>query len=381
MTLKTYKKILLIGIAVLIILFCLFGESNYKIPVYTMLIFGIIVIISLVLTLIANSDDIQPREKWNKNIIKYKSIDSDFDKIYSSIYNENIKKIRKYKNKSMVTEVIFKILFFILFNFHFVYFMLSMIYDENFFASLLLKSNNILVFIVEMVILSFAYEKAYKYREIYVNIYKEKVIKKLIEAIDKNLIYQNTDNNNLEKYFKEADFYKTSDSAFFSNDYINGNVNGINIQISDAKLGKDQLKISYKGLFSFCKINKKIPFEIRITNNKIESMVKGSKVNLDSLEFEKYFDVFCEYNIFAVRLLTHDVMEEMIAFYEKIGLDFEIVIREDNIYIKFDVQDVFEPEVFRNTMNKNTLWIFYSIIKFAVTFTQKMNKILDEFDV
>ena len=45
---------------------------------------------------------------------------------------------------------------------------------------------------------------------------------------------------------------------------------------------------------------------------------------MDSKEFEKYFDIFTEDRILAMRILTHDVMETMVQFYSK--LKYEVVL-------------------------------------------------------
>ena len=47
--------------------------------------------------------------------------------------------------------------------------------------------------------------------------------------------------------------------------------------------------------------------------------IKKNKIKLDSPEFEKKFDVVCDDQILAVRLMTADVMAEMVDIREKYG--------------------------------------------------------------
>ena len=64
---------------------------------------------------------------------------------------------------------------------------------------------------------------------------------------------------------------------------------------------------------------------------------------MDSKEFEKYFDVYSNSDIITMEILTHDIMEELVQFYDKYKIKFEIVIKNYNIYIRFDTGAVFEP--------------------------------------
>lgn len=47
-----------------------------------------------------------------------------------------------------------------------------------------------------------------------------------------------------------------------------------------------------------------------------------------------------------MQILTHDIMEDMVQFYNNCGINFEIVIRENRIYIRYNIGDIFEGKVF-----------------------------------
>ena len=55
---------------------------------------------------------------------------------------------------------------------------------------------------------------------------------------------------------------------------------------------------------------------------------------MDSKEFEKYFDIYSENKIVAMQILTSDIMESLIEFYNKYQLEYEIVFRNNTIYLK-----------------------------------------------
>ena len=62
---------------------------------------------------------------------------------------------------------------------------------------------------------------------------------------------------------------------------------------------------------------------------------------MDSEEFEKIFDVFSKDKILAMQILTADVMESLIKFKNKYDIDFEIVLMNNNIYLRFFVSNMF----------------------------------------
>ena len=102
---------------------------------------------------------------------------------------------------------------------------------------------------------------------------------------------------------------------------------------------------------------------------------------MDSKEFEKYFDVYSDSNILAMEILTHDIMEELVQFYNTYRIEFEIVIKNNNIYIRFNTGVMFEPNILKKSNDMNTLWIYYNVLKFITNVTIKINKLLKDLDV
>lgn len=215
--------------------------------------------------------------------------------------------------------------------------------------------------------------------------YKEDVIKNFIKTINNELSYENINNNKLEQYYKDAKFSNDKYDKFESNDYVRGCINGVIIEMSDVILkiishGNSETVV-YTSTFSCSKISKNIPREIRIRNEDNPRQMEKNKVELDSEEFEKYFDVFSDSRILVMQILTHDIMEDMVQFYNNCEINFEIVIRENRIYIRYNVGDIFEGKVFKKSTNKEALWNCYNTLNFAINLTLKINKILEKKDV
>lgn len=140
-------------------------------------------------------------------------------------------------------------------------------------------------------------------------------------------------------------------------------------------------KIKYEGIFSVSKLNYYVDNELRIYNSPYAINSTKNKVEMDSSDFEKYFNVNSSSEILSMQILTHDVMDDLVNFYKEYNIDLEIVIKGNNIYIRFDTGAMFEPNILKKSTDMNTLWVYYKIIKFITNFTNKTNKLIANLDI
>ena len=137
----------------------------------------------------------------------------------------------------------------------------------------------------------------------------------------------------------------------------------------------------FTGLFLINDSLKNINSSIRIKRNQIKIFSSNKeKVEIDNSTFEKYFDVYSDSDILAMEILTHDVMEDLVHFYNKYKIDFEIVIKGNSIYIRFNTGVMFEPNILSQEFT-STLWVYYSILKFIIDITIKINKLLRDVQI
>ena len=123
----------------------------------------------------------------------------------------------------------------------------------------------------------------------------------------------------------------------FSGDYFFDNYNNYNL------LKKGDVLFSINNNYS---------------KNKID-MLQNNRVEMDSSEFEKHFNVYSENKIVAMQVLTSDVMMILLEFYNKYKIDYEILLRDKKIYLRFFVGPIFEPPIFKNSMDKKLLLQHY----------------------
>ena len=102
---------------------------------------------------------------------------------------------------------------------------------------------------------------------------------------------------------------------------------------------------------------------------------------MDSYEFEKMFDVYAKDRNLATRILTSEIMQTIVDFSKKNNIELEIYIKDNNIYLLFNVGQMFEPKVYANTIKKKDLYKYYKILLFVVEMTRKINKEIREIDV
>ncbi len=103
------------------------------------------------------------------------------------------------------------------------------------------------------------------------------------------------------------------------------------------------------------------------------------RIQLDSPEFEKVFDVYASDQIVAMQLLTADVMQDLIQFYKEMEMDYELTIKENCMYIRFWCGEMFETAKLRKfSLDRDTLYKYYEMLEFTFGLTNKMLKLLYE---
>ncbi len=222
----------------------------------------------------------------------------------------------------------------------------------------------------------------YKYKKLF----KEKIIVPLITNVFEGATYSPEAGWTREQY-KEAGYRDWID-RYSSEDLIVAPMKlkeGVETKMEFCEVhteredrdsdGNTSYVTIFYGLASKMKIDKNIGTDVYIKRN---WSAGSSKVKLDSPEFEKKFDVEAEDQIMAVRLLTADVMAEMVDMYEKYKYSFEIHVIHDTIYMRVYTGEVFEPNIFKDSMEYQTLEKYYNVIEAMMSLSKHIYKVIDE---
>lgn len=319
-----------------------------------------------------------PKERKSEDKILIEDIPDEFEEIYKELYNNHIDVLESMRKKVKLLTVIGIISFGIFFISHFISDELDTIISRNvdaFFEFLTLPS--LLMGIVLMCI-------NYKKLKQYAKAYKKEIISRFIELVNNKLVYKGEDfeKGKIQYEYKNAEFDNSRYNRFLADDYIEGPLDyWIFTKMADIGVMYDtdeDTKIRFLGIFALTTGNKDIRTCIKILNKSIKS---ENRVEMDSEEFEKYFNVYAENKILTMRILTPDIMEYLTDFRNKFKMNYEIVFRDSTIYFRFFTGDMFEPKVFGSSMDKELLLTYYNIFNFIVEITKKINDVLQEIEL
>ena len=291
-----------------------------------------------------------------------------FNEIYEKVYKESNKPLEQARNKA--TNGLMTFIFIVI--------------TIGVMLSVMIKSFlfTFLAFIIVLLYIAFS-----KNRRNYNKLFKEKVIKTFVKEYSSSLEYL-PNKNILKLTYIKGEFERPD--RFFSEDLIIGTLedgNKISMAEVESQIGSrdedgnvEYMTVFY-GLFAEIKLNKTVLANIKIRKNTFELIKPKDKVEMDSSEFEKIFNVYGTNQIITMQLLTSDVMQMLIDFKEQNKFTPEITIKENNMYIRFDTGEVFEANMLKKALDYDTLLKYYNIINFTLELTEKILKNIKETEI
>ncbi len=290
-----------------------------------------------------------------------------FEEIYEKVYNEsndNLESERKKDKKGYVISIFVGISIFILW-------------------AIIFKSVNFLLIVVPI----FIGTLIVKFNSKYTLVFKNTVIRTFIKTYDENLSYM--PQGKIDSYsYNNAEFERYD--LYSSDDYIEGVIdNNFKVKMAEVHTqdestdsdGHRKTTTLFHGLFADIESPKKFNDTIKLrTDAKFIGKLfnKKERLNMDSAEFEKHFDVYAKDKIVAMQIFTSDIMNLLIDFKEKYKIVFEITLKQNHIYVRFKTGQMFEPNTFKSSLDKQTLEKYYNIINFTLDFCKLLNKTVDE---
>ena len=103
---------------------------------------------------------------------------------------------------------------------------------------------------------------------------------------------------------------------------------------------------------------------------------------MDSSEFEKAFNVYASDKIIGMQILTADIMEDILEFKNLTKQHFDIVINNNNIYLRFHCGSMFEPHFKKkNILDEKSLKSYYDILNFTCELTNKIINVVNDVEI
>ena len=216
--------------------------------------------------------------------------------------------------------------------------------------------------------------------------YKDKVINKMLENFIEELDYIPL--KSLPSNIYDEAKYGGHYNKYYSDDYFEGKINGQKIVMADLlvqeetterdKDGNETTRTTtiFHGLFGKINLNKSINSNLIITKNNGFSFFNKQKLEMDSYEFEKAFNVYADNNIIGMQLLTSDIQENILALYNKYKIGFHISIIHDKMYVLFNTGSMFEVFSTKSSPNE-VLEKYFDIMKFIYKLVDKILRTID----
>ncbi len=124
---------------------------------------------------------------------------------------------------------------------------------------------------------------------------------------------------------------------------------------------------TFLGLYGMIKLKTPTRAQFAILNNSAFSKFNKNRIEMESAEFEKYYDVFSGSRDNGIRqnameILTPEAIEELVKIRNIFKTILNIKVDRDMIYFRIDVGDIFEPPTFKSSVNYNMLEKYFLII-------------------
>jgi len=220
--------------------------------------------------------------------------------------------------------------------------------------------------------------------------FKQIVINKLMNNFYDNLEY--FPNKEMPEYIYDKLQYEYY-NKYQSEDYLEAQINGkYSIQMAEILTQEEETyrdsegrtrtrtTTKFHGLFAKVVMHKSIKGELKIMQD--GTFLLSKRLKMDSSEFEKYFDVQASNSIIGMQLLTADVMEELIDFENKTKMKFDIVIKENELYLRFHSGEMFEAGNLKNgALDKNAIQKYFYMLNFTYNLSNKLINVVNDTEI
>lgn len=313
-------------------------------------------------------------------------MEKNFNKIYEEIYkeeNEYLNKIRV-KNRLKITLGIMLGIFTVILAFYYIFDS-----DET------VLPYAIVLGIITLVFCFMCYKDYVRYK----GTFKKHVIKKMISIYNNKLSFEPQYGIRRDEYAKSN--FEQGFDFFESEDSIIGTIgNASNLKMSQVKTTLiirdpegERMITSFFGLYGYVKLENSaytnidilrnsngIVNSFRNIKNQIEVKTKleplhytrypKEKIEIDSGEFEKYYDFYADDKIMALRIVTSELIEKFVRAKELSNFKLEFKIAKDRLYFRYGCGEAFEPTTFKEALDYEVLHNYFKMIDIPLSLVE-----------
>ena len=214
--------------------------------------------------------------------------------------------------------------------------------------------------------------------------YKNEIIRKLISLYNKKLYFDS-------KYGIDRRTYSMSNfdknfNTYNSEDRIYGTLeDGSNFQMAEVVAENVQTYTSngnthtdryetFSGLFGAIVLSKNLLTQINIYNDSHSKKYDKDRIEIDSAEFEKYYDLLAEDKILALKVFTPELIEKFNELRrENPKCGFELKIYNEKMYFRFKCgHNLFEPPIIKSDLDKEMLKKYFKLIYYPIELSKQI---------
>jgi hypothetical protein len=218
--------------------------------------------------------------------------------------------------------------------------------------------------------------------------FKEQIIRPLIGAIEKDLHYA-PDAMIPKSLFEFSRLFNQRIDRYRGNDLVRGSIDGITMQFSDVHAehrnrdskGRSNWSTIFKGLYIVSDFNKHFKGRTVIlpdlAENLFGSFIGGmlqsrnfktdDLVKMDDPAFEKAFVVYATDQIEARYILSHTMMQRLLALKKETGKKLYVSFNGEKIMIAIGYdKDLFEPTVFSSLLSVEQAMSYIRTLKSSI---------------
>ena len=292
-----------------------------------------------------------------------------FNDIYERVYKECNEELETLRKKSRNETIIVLIMFMLI----------------GIILTKLLKYEIFLTISLGLIIIYLAKSKK---RMKYNLAFKEEIIKTFVKEYSENLDYRPLRGIDRATYIQaEFEGFDNYDSEDLISGILEG---GYHINMGEVKTERESTDSDgdrttytlFHGVFANIKLDKTLNSIVKIRKNATPLLFKRKqKLEMDSGEFEKVYNVYTTDKIIAMQILTADVMQMLLDFKENNKITPEITIKGNNFYIRFPVGEVFEGSFIKSALDYGVLKKYFDIINFTLSLIESFSKNISETEV
>ena len=209
--------------------------------------------------------------------------------------------------------------------------------------------------------------------KIYSQKYKEFVIGSLVKKYNQGLSFDSKSglavidyrmsnfDNTFKEYYSEDRIYGTLEdgTVIQSSEVTTYDVSHYVDSNGENKTSKTQ---TFRGYYGVIKLSKNPALDITILDDNFTKKYSKKRVEVDSLEFEKFYDCITNDRVQAMEIFTSDLIEKYIDIRNVNKYLFEVKINNNMLYFRYKCGDVFEAPAFGLGLNKDFVRKYYKLI-------------------